>query len=55
MFVKAHYDYDPAKDSLVPRDETGLPFEKGDILEIIDRSDTNWWHVSFFLIQILTI
>ncbi|XP_045135575.1 protein PALS2-like isoform X3 [Portunus trituberculatus] len=48
-YMRALYSYDPAEDSLLPtcptqtEAEIGLKFNKGDILQIVDQSDPNWW------------
>lgn len=44
-FVKALYTYDPAKDSLLPCKEIGLAFKQGDILQVLNQEDPNWWQV----------
>ncbi|KAJ0058222.1 hypothetical protein NL108_009101, partial [Boleophthalmus pectinirostris] len=43
VFFKCHYDYDPAYDTLIPCKEAGLRFETGDILQIVNQDDVNWW------------
>ncbi|XP_078140836.1 MAGUK p55 subfamily member 2a isoform X2 [Centroberyx gerrardi] len=43
VFFKCHYDYDPANDNLIPCKEAGLRFETGDILQIVNQDDLNWW------------
>ncbi|XP_041087616.1 MAGUK p55 subfamily member 2-like isoform X1 [Polyodon spathula] len=43
VFVKSHFDYDPAHDSLIPCKEAGLKFNCGDILQIVNQEDPNWW------------
>ncbi|CAG5115723.1 unnamed protein product [Candidula unifasciata] len=43
VYMKAHFSWDPAKDRLLPCKEAGLPFNDGDILEIVSTDDTNWW------------
>ncbi|XP_053707268.1 MAGUK p55 subfamily member 2a isoform X2 [Synchiropus splendidus] len=43
LFFKCHYDYDPTKDNLIPCKEVGLRFERGDILQIVNQDDVNWW------------
>ena len=45
VFYKCHYDYDPANDNLIPCKEAGLRFETGDILQIVNQDDLNWWQV----------
>lgn len=43
MFMKAHFNYDPQKDRLIPSKDAGLPFSDGDILHILSSEDPNWW------------
>ncbi|CAK6438211.1 unnamed protein product [Pipistrellus nathusii] len=43
VFVKCHFDYDPAHDSLIPCKEAGLRFRAGDLLQIVNQDDANWW------------
>ncbi|CAJ0938778.1 unnamed protein product, partial [Ranitomeya imitator] len=43
MFVRALFDYDPLSDSLIPCREAGLRFNTGDVLQIINKDDSNWW------------
>ncbi|XP_074175616.1 MAGUK p55 subfamily member 2 isoform X5 [Rhinolophus sinicus] len=43
VFVKCHFDYDPARDSLIPCKEAGLRFTAGDLLQIVNQDDANWW------------
>lgn len=45
-FVKCHFDYDPTHDNLIPCKEAGLSFTSGDILQIFNQEDLNWWQVS---------
>uniref|UniRef100_A0A6Q2YMZ3 Membrane protein, palmitoylated 2b (MAGUK p55 subfamily member 2) n=1 Tax=Esox lucius TaxID=8010 RepID=A0A6Q2YMZ3_ESOLU len=42
-YVKCHFDYDPSHDNLIPCKEAGLCFRKGDILQIFNQEDLNWW------------
>ena len=44
--MKCHFDYDPARDSLIPCKEAGLRFSAGDLLQIVNQDDANWWQVS---------
>uniref|UniRef100_A0A7N5JXV1 MAGUK p55 scaffold protein 2 n=1 Tax=Ailuropoda melanoleuca TaxID=9646 RepID=A0A7N5JXV1_AILME len=46
VFVKCHFDYDPARDSLIPCKEAGLCFSAGDLLQIVNQDDANWWQVN---------
>ncbi|XP_076459953.1 MAGUK p55 subfamily member 2-like [Babylonia areolata] len=43
IYMRAKFNYDPMKDRLLPCKETGLPFEVGDVLEIVRMADPNWW------------
>lgn len=43
MFVRALFDYDPLSDPLIPCREAGLRFRTGDILQVINKDDANWW------------
>ncbi|XP_076046074.1 MAGUK p55 subfamily member vari isoform X3 [Oratosquilla oratoria] len=48
-YMRALYSYTPIDDTLLPicpsqkPEDIGLAFEKGDILQIVDQSDPNWW------------
>lgn len=41
--MRALYDYDPETDNLLPCQEIGLSFASGDILQILNVKDPNWW------------
>uniref|UniRef100_A0AAA9T5H0 55 kDa erythrocyte membrane protein n=1 Tax=Bos taurus TaxID=9913 RepID=A0AAA9T5H0_BOVIN len=43
MFMRAQFDYDPRKDNLIPCKEAGLKFLTGDVIQIINKDDSNWW------------
>uniref|UniRef100_A0AAQ4P5T9 Peripheral plasma membrane protein CASK n=1 Tax=Gasterosteus aculeatus aculeatus TaxID=481459 RepID=A0AAQ4P5T9_GASAC len=43
IYVRAQFEYDPAKDELIPRKEAGIRFQVGDIIQIISKDDHNWW------------
>ncbi|RXN28455.1 55 kDa erythrocyte membrane [Labeo rohita] len=43
MYMRAQFDYDPTKDDLIPCKEAGLKFQTGDIIQIINKKDPNWW------------
>uniref|UniRef100_A0A671TA41 MAGUK p55 subfamily member 4-like n=1 Tax=Sinocyclocheilus anshuiensis TaxID=1608454 RepID=A0A671TA41_9TELE len=43
LYVRAMVDYNPHVDPSIPCADAGMAFRKGDILEIVDRSDTLWW------------
>nr|CAD7204496.1 unnamed protein product [Timema douglasi] len=42
-YMRALFDYDPLEDSLLPCKEIGLSFDHGDILQIVNQKDPNWW------------
>ncbi|KAL0894572.1 hypothetical protein ABMA27_013141 [Loxostege sticticalis] len=44
--MRALFDYDPKEDTLLPCKEIGLEFKRGDILQVSDRKDPNWWQAS---------
>ncbi|NWH77536.1 MPP6 protein, partial [Piaya cayana] len=46
VFVKCHVDYNPYNDNLIPCKEAGLKFSKGEILQIVNCEDPNWWQAS---------
>ena len=46
--MKVHFNYDPMKDRLNPCKDAGLPFQDGDVLEIISMKDPNYWQVGQF-------
>ena len=41
--VRAHFDYNPIEDKLIPCAEAGLSFQRGDILHIVSQDDATWW------------
>uniref|UniRef100_A0A5F8H278 Peripheral plasma membrane protein CASK n=1 Tax=Monodelphis domestica TaxID=13616 RepID=A0A5F8H278_MONDO len=43
VYVRAQFEYDPAKDDLIPCKEAGIRFRVGDIIQIISKDDHNWW------------
>uniref|UniRef100_A0A8C5PD65 55 kDa erythrocyte membrane protein n=1 Tax=Leptobrachium leishanense TaxID=445787 RepID=A0A8C5PD65_9ANUR len=43
MYMRALFDYDPLSDPLIPCREAGLRFHIGDVLQIINKDDPNWW------------
>ncbi|KAF4522807.1 hypothetical protein B566_EDAN017159 [Ephemera danica] len=42
-YMRALFDYDPKEDSLIPCPEIGLEFQHGDILQVVNQNDPNWW------------
>lgn len=43
VYMKAHFDYNPKQDRLIPSQDAGLPFKKGDILTVMNQEDSFWW------------
>nr|XP_028607848.1 MAGUK p55 subfamily member 4 isoform X2 [Podarcis muralis] len=43
LYVRAMADYWPLQDPAIPCADAGLPFKKGDILQIVDQNDALWW------------
>ncbi|XP_059535485.1 peripheral plasma membrane protein CASK isoform X1 [Myotis daubentonii] len=43
IYVRAQFEYDPAKDDLIPCKEAGIRFRVGDVIQIISKDDHNWW------------
>ncbi|XP_044160396.1 MAGUK p55 subfamily member 4 [Bufo gargarizans] len=43
LFVRAMADYWPQHDPTIPCADAGLPFKRGEILQIVDQSDSMWW------------
>ncbi|XP_007240058.3 MAGUK p55 subfamily member 4 isoform X1 [Astyanax mexicanus] len=43
MFVRAMVDYNPLQDPSIPCADAGMAFSKGDLLEIVDQKDIQWW------------
>jgi len=42
-YMRTLYNYDPTEDTLLPCKELGLAFNQGDVLEILNQEDPNWW------------
>uniref|UniRef100_A0A3Q2D2H5 MAGUK p55 scaffold protein 4a n=1 Tax=Cyprinodon variegatus TaxID=28743 RepID=A0A3Q2D2H5_CYPVA len=40
---KAMVDYYPLQDSSIPCPDAGMAFSRGDLLEVVDQSDAQWW------------
>ena len=51
VHVRAHFDYHPYEDDLIPCRELGLAFRRGDILHVVKQEDPNWWQVSVVWLQ----
>jgi len=43
IYLRALFTYDPNEDSLLPCKEVGVAFNQGDILEVVNQEDPNWW------------
>uniref|UniRef100_A0A8C5DLI1 MAGUK p55 subfamily member 3-like n=1 Tax=Gouania willdenowi TaxID=441366 RepID=A0A8C5DLI1_GOUWI len=43
VFLKALFDYTPFEDKATPCQEAGLPFKRGDILQVVSQEDATWW------------
>ncbi|XP_035878960.1 MAGUK p55 subfamily member 4 isoform X4 [Phyllostomus discolor] len=43
VYVRAMTEYWPQEDPTIPCMDAGLPFQKGDILQIVDQNDALWW------------
>ena len=41
--MRALVSYEPSQDSLLPCREVGVAFKQGDILEVVNTEDPNWW------------
>uniref|UniRef100_A0A8D8TPW5 MAGUK p55 subfamily member 6 n=1 Tax=Cacopsylla melanoneura TaxID=428564 RepID=A0A8D8TPW5_9HEMI len=42
-YMRCLFNYNPKEDSLLPCKEIGLAFNHGDILQIVNQKDPNWW------------
>ncbi|XP_072299014.1 MAGUK p55 subfamily member 3 isoform X2 [Eucyclogobius newberryi] len=43
VYVRALFDYIPIEDKATPCQEAGLPFKRGDILQVVTQDDHTWW------------
>ncbi|XP_022524570.1 MAGUK p55 subfamily member 3 isoform X3 [Astyanax mexicanus] len=43
VYLRALFDYTPFEDKATPCQEAGLPFQKGDILQVVSQDDATWW------------
>ncbi|KAG7276025.1 hypothetical protein CRUP_004422 [Coryphaenoides rupestris] len=46
VFLKPHFNYNPAMDNLIPCREAGLVFSRGDVLHVVNKEDPNWWQAT---------
>ncbi|VDL43818.1 unnamed protein product, partial [Hymenolepis diminuta] len=45
VYIRCLFKYDPVKDTLLPNTTLGVAFKSGDVLELVDAQDLNWWQV----------
>uniref|UniRef100_A0A8C6NXW5 MAGUK p55 scaffold protein 3 n=1 Tax=Nothobranchius furzeri TaxID=105023 RepID=A0A8C6NXW5_NOTFU len=43
VYMRAWFDYTPLDDKATPCQEAGLPFKRGDILQVVTQDDPTWW------------
>ncbi|XP_038154748.1 MAGUK p55 subfamily member 3-like isoform X2 [Cyprinodon tularosa] len=43
VYLRAMFDYTPFEDKATPCQEAGLPFKRGDILQVVSQEDATWW------------
>ncbi|XP_013863479.1 MAGUK p55 subfamily member 4 [Austrofundulus limnaeus] len=43
VYMRAMVDYCPLQDSSIPCPDAGMTFSRGDLLEVVDQSDGQWW------------
>ncbi|XP_047456130.1 MAGUK p55 subfamily member 4-like [Mugil cephalus] len=43
VYMKAMVDYSPQRDSSIPCPDAGVAFSRGDLLQVVDQSDGQWW------------
>ncbi|XP_036427642.1 MAGUK p55 subfamily member 3 [Colossoma macropomum] len=43
VYLRALFDYSPFEDKATPCQEAGLPFQQGDILQVVSQDDSTWW------------
>ena len=43
--MRVHFDYNPRHDRLIPSQDAGMPFRRGDIIKILNQEDSFWWQV----------
>lgn len=43
MYVRVMADYNPQLDPAIPCPDAGVTFTRGDVLEIVDQTDSLWW------------
>lgn len=45
MYIRTMFNYDPLDDDMIPCTQAGISFRIGQILQVINRDDQNWWQV----------
>ncbi|XP_041732623.1 MAGUK p55 subfamily member 3 isoform X2 [Coregonus clupeaformis] len=43
VYLRALFGYTPFEDKATPCQEAGLPFKRGDILQVVSQDDATWW------------
>ncbi|XDV12816.1 hypothetical protein PO909_001386, partial [Leuciscus waleckii] len=43
VYMRALFDYTPLEDKATPCQEAGLPFTRGDVLQVVSQDDQTWW------------
>lgn len=43
VYLRAHFDFNPRQDRLIPSQDAGLSFRRGDILMVLNQEDSFWW------------
>ncbi|XP_061159909.1 MAGUK p55 subfamily member 3 isoform X2 [Syngnathus typhle] len=43
VYLRALFDYIPLEDKATPCQEAGMPFKRGDILQVVTQDDPTWW------------
>ncbi|XP_027884822.1 MAGUK p55 subfamily member 3-like isoform X1 [Xiphophorus couchianus] len=43
VYLRALFDYTPFEDKATPCQEAGLPFKRGDVLQVVSQEDATWW------------
>lgn len=43
VYLRALFEYTPFDDKATPCQEAGLPFKRGDILQVVSQEDATWW------------
>lgn len=43
VYMRAMVEYCPLQDASIPCPDAGMAFSRGDLLEVVDQSDGQWW------------